>query len=177
MGAFLTQLMNWMMLSFIVGIPIYASLKKIDVFDSFITGAKKGFEISVNLIPYLVAMMVAIGMLKASGFFDVVYAFAAPYLSQLGIPADILPLALLRPFSGSASLGITADIVHAHGGDALISRIAATMMGSTETTFYVIAVYFGAVGIRRTRHAIPAGILADIAGITASIYICRYLFT
>ncbi len=164
------------MLSFVVGIPLYASIKKVDVFDAFIVGAKQGFELSVSLIPYLVAMMVAIGMLRASGFFDLLYGFLAPYLGKLGIPAETLPLALVRPFSGSASMGVTAEIIHANGGDALVSKIAATMMGSTETTFYVIAVYFGAVSIRRTRHAIPAGLLADLAGIIASIYVCRYFF-
>lgn len=176
MGPFVSQLMNWVMLSFVVGIPLYATVKKVDVFDAFITGAKQGFELSVSLIPYLVAMMVAIGMLRASGFFDLIYGVLAPYLSKVGIPADILPLALVRPFSGSASMGVTAEIIHANGGDALVSKIAATMMGSTETTFYVIAVYFGGVGIRRTRHAIPAGLLADLAGILASVYVCRYFF-
>ncbi len=177
MGPFVSQLMNWIMLSFVVGIPLYATLKKVDVFDAFITGAKQGFELSVQLIPYLVAMMVAIGMLRASGFFDLLYGLLAPFLGKLGIPPEILPLALVRPFSGSASMGVTAEIIHANGGDALVSKIASTMMGSTETTFYVVAVYFGAVSIRRTRHAIPAGLLADLAGILASVYVCRYFFT
>ena len=176
MGLFLSQVLNWIMLSFVVGIPLYATVKKVDVFDAFIIGAKQGFELSVSLIPYLVAMMVAIGMLRASGFFDLIYGFLAPYLSKIGIPAEILPLAFVRPFSGSASMGVTAEIIHANGGDALVSKIAATMMGSTETTFYVIAVYFGVVSIRRTRHAIPAGLLADLAGILASVYVCRYFF-
>jgi spore maturation protein B len=176
MGPFLSQLLNWIILSFVVGIPLYATVKKVDVFDAFIVGAKQGFELSVSLIPYLVAMMVAIGMLRASGFFDLIYGVLAPYLSKIGIPAEILPLAFVRPFSGSASMGVTAEIIHANGGDALVSKIAATMMGSTETTFYVIAVYFGAVSIRRTRHAIPAGLLADLAGILASVYVCRYFF-
>jgi spore maturation protein B len=176
MGPFVSQLLNWIMLSFVVGIPLYATFKKVDVFDAFIIGAKQGFELSVSLIPYLVAMMVAIGMLRASGFFDLLYVLLAPYLDKLGIPAEILPLALVRPFSGSASMGVTAEIIHANGADSLVSKIAATMMGSTETTFYVIAVYFGAVSIRRTRHAIPAGLLADLAGILASIYVCRYFF-
>lgn len=176
MGPLLTQVMNWIMLTFVVGIPLYASFKKVDVFDSFITGAKQGFELSITLIPYLVAMLVAIGMLRASGFFDLVYTALSPLLSKIGIPPEIIPLALVRPFSGGASMGVTAEIIHANGGDALVSKIAATMMGSTETTFYVVAVYFGAVSIRRTRHAIPAGLLADLAGIIASVYVCRYFF-
>lgn len=95
---------------------------------------------------------------------------------MIGMPPEVLPLALIRPFSGSASTGMMAELVHQYGGDSLISKIAATMMGSTETTFYVIAVYFGSIGIRRTRHAIPAGLFADLAGIIASVIVCRYLF-
>tara|TARA_R110002126_G_scaffold177321_2_gene326243 strand:+ start:16579 stop:17112 length:534 start_codon:yes stop_codon:yes gene_type:complete len=177
MGVFLSELLNWIMLFFVVGIPLYATVKKVDTFDAFITGAKQGFELSVSLIPYLVAMMVAVGMLRASGFFDVISRVFAPYLAALGIPHEVLPLALIRPFSGSASMGVTADLMRTHGGDSFISKTAATMMGSTETTFYVVAVYFGAVGIRRTRHAIPAGLLADLAGVLASVYVCRYFFS
>lgn len=121
-------------------------------------------------------MLVAIGMLRASGFFELLSHFFGPILSALGMPTELLPLAFIRPFSGSASTGIMAEVIHQNGGDALVSKMAATMMGSTETTFYVIAVYFGAVGIKRTRHAIPAGLLADLAGIIASVVVCRYLF-
>lgn len=155
---------------------MYAALKKINVFDAFVTGAKQGFETSISIIPNLIAIMVAIGMLRASGFFELLKILLAPILSALGMPSELLPLALIRPFSGSASTGIMAELIHEHGGDSLISKTAATMMGSTETTFYVIAVYFGAVGIKRTRHAIPAGLLADLAGVVTSVAICRYLF-
>lgn len=168
---------NWVLLLFIVGIPLYGACRRVDVFDAFITGAKQGFETSVSIIPYLIAMMVAIGMLRASGFFDVLGAWLAPVLERIGMPAELLPLALLRPFSGSASTGVMAELIHEHGGDSLIAKMAATMMGSTETTFYVIAVYFGAVAIRRTRYAIPAGLLADFAGVAASVAVCRYLFS
>ncbi|HEE0271816.1 TPA: spore maturation protein, partial [Legionella pneumophila] len=133
--------------------------------------------VSVKLIPYLVAMMVAIGMLRASGFFSLMSQILSPVLAMIGMPSELLPLALIRPFSGSASTGVMAELIHKYGGDSFIAKTAATMMGSTETTFYVIAVYFGSVGIRRTRHAIPAGLLADLAGIIASVLICRYLFT
>lgn len=167
---------NLILLSFVVGIPVYAAVKKIDVFESFVTGAKKGFETSISIIPSLIALMVAIAMLRASGFFDLLYALLSPLLSAIGVPADLLPLALIRPFSGSAATGVMAEIIHDNGGNALISKMAATIMGSTETTFYVIAVYFGSVGITRVRHAIWAGLLADLAGILASVYICQYLF-
>lgn len=177
MSNFAHQLSNWLFLAFIIGIPFYGVLKKINVFDAFVTGAKQGFETSVTIIPYLIAMLVAIGMLRASGFFGLMQEILAPVLSRFGMPTELLPLALIRPFSGSASTGIMAELIHQYGGDSLIAKTAATMMGSTETTFYVIAVYFGAVGIKRTRHAIPAGLLADLAGVIASVIICRYLFT
>jgi spore maturation protein B len=171
------QLSNGLFLSFVAGIPLYAAIKKINVFDSFIKGAKQGFETSVNIMPYLIAMIVAIGMLRASGFFTLLNTLLAPVLQKLGMPSELLPLAMIRPFSGSAATGIMAELIHEHGGDSFIAKTAATMMGSTETTFYVIAVYFGAVGIRRTRHAIAAGLLADLAGVIASVIVCRLLFT
>jgi spore maturation protein B len=171
------QISNWMFLLFIIGIPFYAAYKKINVFDAFIVGAKQGFETSVSIIPYLIAMMVAIGMLRASGFFGLLNHLLAPLLSLIGMPSEVLPLALVRPFSGSASTGVMAELIHRYGGDSMIAKIAATMMGSTETTFYVIAVYFGSIGIRRTRHAIPVGLLADLSGVIASVLICRYLFS
>lgn len=177
MNDFANQLSNWMFLAFVVGIPLYGVIKKINVFDAFIEGARQGFDTSVSLIPYLIAIMVAVGMLRASGFFELLQHWIAPALDKLGMPSELLPLALIRPFSGSASMGVMSELIHEHGGNAFISKTAATMMGSTETTFYVIAVYFGAVNIRRTRHAIPAGLLADLAGVIASVCICRYLFT
>lgn len=177
MNPIINAISNVIFLMFIVGIPIWGMIKKINVFDAFITGARQGFDTIVGLIPYLIGMLVAIGMLRASGFFELLTQWIGPLLAKIGLSSDLLPLALMRPFSGSAATGIMADIIHQHGGDSLTSKIAATMMGSTETTFYVIAVYFGAVNIRHTRHAIPAGLLADFAGIVASVLICRYLFS
>ncbi len=168
---------NGLFLLFVVGIPIYGTWKKINVFDAFVEGAKDGFSTSISLIPYLVAMLVAIGMLRASGFFELLSIWLGPLLVRLGMPSELLPLALIRPFSGSASNGLMADLMHQFGGNSMIANMAGTMMGSTETTFYVIAVYFGAVNIQRTRHAIPAGLLADLAGIIASIWICRVVFS
>lgn len=176
MSDFANQISNLIFLSFVVGIPLYAVIKKINVFDAFVTGAKQGFEISVSIIPYLIAMMIAIGMLRASGFFELAYSFLAPMFKSIGMPPELLPLALIRPFSGSAATGVMAELIHQYGGNSYIAKAAATMMGSTETTFYVIAVYFGAVGIRRTRHAIPAGLLADLTGIIVSVAVCHYLF-
>lgn len=170
------QLSNCLLLSFMVGIPFYGWLKRINVFDAFVRGAKQGFETVVQIMPFLIGMMVAIGMLRASGFFELIYQLLAPALTAIGMPADLLPLALVRPFSGSAATGVMAELIHQHGGDSFIAKSAATLMGSTETTFYVIAVYFGSVGIQRTRYAIPAGLLADFTGVVATVLICRYLF-
>jgi len=177
MSQLASSISNGMMLLFVVGIPVYAAWKKVNVFDAFIVGAKQGFDTILNILPYLIAMIVAVGMLRASGFFNLMGAFLSPVLSWIGMPSEVLPLALVRPFSGSASTGIMAELIHKHGGDPLIAKMAARMMGSTETTFYVVAIYFGAVNIRRTRHAIPAGLLADAAGVIAAVVVCRYLFT
>jgi spore maturation protein B len=177
MNGFANQFSQYLLLIFVMGIPFYAYFKKINVFDAFIIGAKQGFETTVNIIPFLVAMMVALGMLRASGFFDLMNHLLAPLMREIGMPPEVLPLALIRPFSGTASIGIMAELIKQYGGDSFIAKTAATMMGSTETTFYVIAVYFGSVGVRRTRHAIPAGLLADLAGIIASVVVSRYLFT
>lgn len=176
MSSWVNSLSNGIVLLFIIGIPLYGAIKRINVFDAFAEGAKQGFHTSLSIFPYLLGMMVAIGMLRASGFFDLLAQWIQPLLSWIGMPADLVPLALIRPFSGSAATGMMAEIIQQQGGDSWISKTAATMMGSTETTFYVIAVYFGAVGIRRTRHAIVAGVLADLSGILASVAICRYFF-
>lgn len=177
MIAYANQISNWIFLAFVAGIPLYGALKRINVFDVFIDGAKQGFETSVRIIPYLIAMMVAIGMLRASGFFELMNYIFSPLLSAIGMPSELLPLAMIRPFSGSASTGMMAQLIDTYGGNSFIGKTAATMMGSTETTFYVVAVYFGAVGVKRTRHAIPAGLLADFAGVVAAVTVCRYLFT
>lgn len=176
MMTYATLLSNWILLFFVVGIPLYGAYKKVQVFDVFVEGAKQGFNTSLSIVPYLIAMLVAIGMLRASGFFELMGQMLAPVLSAIGMPSELLPLALIRPFSGSASTGIMAELIHTHGGNSLIAKTAATMMGSTETTFYVIAVYFGAVGIKRTRYAIPAGLLADLTGIIVALLICKFVF-
>lgn len=176
MNSFANQFSNAIILLFVVGIPLYAGIKKLNVFDIFVTGAKQGFETILSIMPNLIAMMVAIGMLRASGFFELLQGALGSMMTAIGMPAELLPLALIRPFSGSASTGIMAELIHEHGGNSLIAKTAATMMGSTETTFYVIAIYFGSIGIKRTRYAIPAGLLADLTGVVVSVLICRYFF-
>lgn len=168
-------LSNSILLLLVAGIPSYAYFCNVKVYESFVEGAKGGFELIVKIIPYLVGMLVAIGMFRASGAMDHIAHLLAPVFNYLGVSSDLLPLALIRPFSGSAANGVLADIIHTHGGNSIISQTAATIMGSTETTFYVVAVYFGAVSIQRTRHAIPVGLLADAVGVVASIAICKVL--
>ena len=153
--------------------PIYATARGLKVYEEFVEGAKEGFGVILKIIPFLVTMLVAIGMFKGAGGIDLLTKALTPILSPLHFPPDLLPLALMRPLSGSATLALLTDIVHRLGPENIVSLMAATIYGSTETTFYVAAVYFGAVGVKQTRHAIPAGLLADLTGVIASVIICR----
>jgi len=156
--------------------PVYAATRGIKIYEEFVEGAKEGFGVILKIIPFLVTMLVAIGMFKGAGGIDLLAHVLAPVLTPLQFPTDLLPLALMRPLSGSATLAILTDIIHRLGPDNIVSRMAATIYGSTETTFYVAAVYFGSVGVKQTRHAIPAGLLGDLAGVIASVIICRAVF-
>ena len=161
----------------IIAAAIAGSLwRRVNLLDRFVEGAKEGFTISVRLIPYLVAMIVAISLFQESGAMEILAKSLAPLLEQLKIPAEVLPLAVMRPLSGSASLAIGADIMTRQGADSLTGRIASTMIGSTETTFYILTVYFGAVGVYRSRHALPTGLLADLGGFAAAVIVCRLIF-
>lgn len=153
--------------------PLYATARGVKVYEEFVEGAKEGFGVILKIIPFLVTMLVAIGMFKGAGGIDLLSRALSPILTPLQFPTDLLPLALMRPLSGSATLALLTDIVHRLGPDNIVSLTAATIYGSTETTFYVVAVYFGAVGVKQTRHAIPAGLLADLTGVIASVIICR----
>ena len=152
---------------------IYAMARGLKVYDEFVEGAKEGFGVILKIIPFLVTMLVAIGMFKGAGGIDLLTRALRPILSPLNFPPDLLPLALMRPLSGSGTLALLTDVVHRLGPENIVSLMAATIYGSTETTFYVAAVYFGAVGVKQTRHAIPAGLLADLTGVIASVIICR----
>ncbi len=143
------------------------------MYEEFVEGAKEGFGVVLRIIPFLVAMLVAINMFKGAGGIDLLTQALAPILSPLHFPPDLLPLALMRPLSGGATLAILTDVVHRLGPENIVSLMAATIYGSTETTFYVAAVYFGSVGVKQTRHAIPAGLMGDLAGVIASVVICR----
>jgi len=162
----------------LVGIPFYAlAVKKVKVYEVFVEGAKDGFTIAVRIIPYLVAILVAVGMFRASGALDLLLNFLAPVLNLIGFPPENLPLALMRPLSGSGSLGLLTDVVNEHGADSIYSKIGATMFGSSETTFYVLAVYFGSIGVTRSRHALVAGLTADMVGALAAVFFCKLLLT
>src|SRR5436190_15698719 len=156
--------------------PVYAATRGIKVYEEFVEGAKEGFGVILKIIPFLVTMLVGIGMFKGAGGIDLLTRLLTPVLTPLQFPPDLLPLALMRPLSGSATLALLTDIIHRLGPDNIVSLMAATIYGSTETTFYVAAVYFGSVNIKQTRHAIPAGLLADLAGVIASVIICRAVF-
>jgi spore maturation protein SpmA len=157
--------------------PLYAALRRVKVYEEFVEGAKEGFKTSVMIVPYLVAILVAIGMFREAGGIEMISRALQPVLQALGFPTELLAMCLIRPLSGSGTLGLFSDIVKEFGPDSLLARTAGTIFGSTETTFYVIAVYFGAVAVKRTRHAVPAGLIADAVGIIASIIICRLMFT
>lgn len=160
----------------VVGFPLYGLYKKVPVYESFVDGAKEGFEVAVRIIPYLVAILFAIGMFRASGAMDFLIATLDPVLALIGFPAEVLPMAIVRPLTGSGSAGIVVDMINQFGEDSIFVKMAATMFGSTETTFYVIAVYFGAVGIKKTRHAVPAGLVADFAAMLVAVWTVRLLF-
>lgn len=174
----LSSIARYIIPGLLVGIPFYAlAVRKVPVYEVFVDGAKDGFTIAIRIIPYLVAILVAVGMFRASGALDLLLSVLAPVLNFVGFPPENLPLALMRPLSGSGSLGLLTDLVNEHGVDSLFAKIGATMYGSSETTFYVLAVYFGSVGVIRSRHAIPAGLFADAVGAIAAVFFCKLLLT
>lgn len=161
---------------FIAGIVIFGLAKKVAVYDAFIDGAKQGLETVVRILPYVVGFVFAINIFTASGCFDYIAAALSPVLEPAGIPPEILPLALMRPFSGSASIGILATILQRYGPDSFVGRCASTLMGSSETLFYTTALYYGSVGVKKTRYTIPAALIAEAFGLVASVFFCNLLF-
>ncbi len=166
----------WALPSIILLILTVAVIKKVSVYEAFIEGAKDGAKVSFNIIPYLVAIIVAISMLRASGAIDSVSVFCSGFLDKIHLPADVLPLAFVRSLSGSAALGVFSDIIANNDINSYTSKLAAIMMGSSETTFYVLTVYFGAVGIKKYRYALLTGLSADLIGIIMSIIIASVFF-
>nr|MDA3929399.1 spore maturation protein [Prolixibacteraceae bacterium] len=164
--------------SVIISFILMAFRKKVNVYETFIEGAKDGFKTAVKIIPYLIAILVAIGVFRASGALDYIIDSIEWVVSSLGFNTDFveaLPTAFMKPLSGSGARGMMIDAMNTHGADSFVGRLASTFQGSTDTTFYVLAVYFGSVGIKRTRHALACGLIADFAGIIAAIFVA-YLF-
>jgi spore maturation protein B len=162
---------------FLIGfILIYGTYKQVPTYESFVEGGKEGIKIAFSIIPYLVGMLVAISVFRASGALEALTKWIRPAMTHLGIPAEIIPLALNRPISGTAALGMTSDLIAVHGPDSFIGRLVSVLQGSTDTTFYVLTVYFGAVGIKKMGDALKVGLLADIFGIVVSIAVVAFMF-
>ncbi len=160
----------------IVGFVAFGMAKKVKVYESFTEGAKEGFTTAVRIIPFLVAMLVGIGVFRASGAMGLLTKALSPLTNMIGMPGEVLPMAFMRPLSGGGATGIMTDLITNHGPESLIGRMAAVMMGSTETTFYVLAVYFGSVAIKKQRHALTVGLLADLAGLITAVIVTRLFF-
>lgn len=166
----------WAIPVMLVGIPLIGVVRKVKVYDVFIEGAKEGFDVAVKIIPFLVGILVAIGMFRGSGAMDLLTNALQPLATATGFPAEMVPLTILRTLTGSGSLAFSTDLIKTHGPDSLLGRMAATLYGSSETTFYVLAVYFGAVSVRKTRHAVPAALIGDVVAAIATVAVCAWMF-
>lgn len=167
---------SWIIPAIILITLVCGIVKKVPVYETFIDGAKDGLKVSVNIIPYLVAIIVAVSMLRASGAIDLAGKLFAGVLEWMKVPVDVLPVMIVRSLSGSAVLGLFSEIANNFGPDSYAAKLSAIMVGSSETTFYVLAVYFGSVGVKKFRHALCAGLFADVVGIAAAILVARWLF-
>jgi spore maturation protein SpmA len=176
-GEAIKQIVNvWPFPLLIVGMLLIGVAGRVPIYDAMIEGAKEGLQVAVRIVPYLVAILAAVAMLRASGFLDALIGVLDPVTSRLGVPADVLPMALMRPLSGSGALGIMTETLEVHGPDSFIGNLTSTLMGSTETTFYVLAVYFGAARITDGRHAIFACLTGDVAGFVGAVVACHIFF-
>lgn len=176
MTELITAISAWIIPALLIIIIIFGLLKKVPVFESFVDGAKDGFTTAIQIIPFIVGMMVAISVFRESGALDIITNAMQPVFDYVGFPAEVFPLAFLRSISGTGALAITSDIIANYGPDSFIGRLASTMQGSTDTTLYIITVYFGAVGIKKVGYSIKVGLLADLVGIVASFIIVSIIF-
>ncbi|SFK01628.1 spore maturation protein B [Halobacillus dabanensis] len=167
----------WLIPSIILIVLVTATIKKVPSYEVFVEGSKEGIQIAITLLPFLLGMMVSIAIFQASGAMGAILKVFEPLMSMVGAPAEILPLALIRPISGTAALSMTTELIRTFGPDSFIGQLASVMQGSTDTTLYIITVYFGAVGIKRMGDALKVGLLADLVGIIASIVIVIILFS
>ena len=173
---FVTYISEWTTPLLILGIPIYGMAKGVKIYEVFVEGAKEGFDIAIRIMPFLVAILVAIGIFRDVQAMDLFSNFVRPFTSAIKLPPEILPMALIRPLSGGGATGVMNSIFLQYGPDSYVGILASVLMGSTETTFYVLAVYFGSVNIKKTRHAVLAGLSGDLAGIVASVYVTYAMF-
>jgi spore maturation protein B len=157
-------------------VAVYGCARRVDVYDSLIQGAGDGLKVMVRIVPAMIALLTAVSMLRSSGALELAEGLLSPVLNRLGIPPETVALLLVRPISGSAALGVGAELISTYGPDSAVGRTAAVMLGSTETTFYTIAVYFGAAGVRKTRYAVPAALCADLAGFLSASWAVRLLY-
>lgn len=172
----IAELSRWAIPVILLIVPVIAVLRGVKVYETFIDGAEEGFATAIKTIPYLVAMMVAISIFRASGAMEVLVAALSPALNFIGLPAEVLPHAIMRPLSGGAALGIASDIIKTYGPDSFLGRLVSTMQGSCDTTFYVLTLYFGSVGIKKYRYSVLLGLVADFTTLAASVFIVRTLF-
>jgi spore maturation protein B len=170
------QLSHWAIPLLLLTIPLVGYLRHVKVYETFVEGAADGFQTAIRIMPFLVAMLVAVNIFRVSGAMDLFIGLFAPILKTIGIPPDLIPLGVMRPLSGSGSLGLMTEILDTYGPDSLTGRIASTVLGSTDTTFYILTVYFGAVGISKPRYSVLVGLIGDITGFLGSVYICQRLF-
>ncbi|WP_418789973.1 spore maturation protein [Phosphitispora sp. TUW77] len=172
----ITLAAKWAIPVLLFVITVFALFRKVNVYESFIEGAQEGFATAVKTIPFLVAMFVAISVFRSSGAMALFVKLVSPVTELLSIPAEVLPLGIMRPLSGGGALGITAELIKTYGPDSFIGKLASTLQGSTDTTFFVLTLYFGSVGIIRYRYAVFSGLSADITGFIASVIVCNIVF-
>ncbi|GGN56558.1 MULTISPECIES: spore maturation protein [Oceanobacillus] len=174
--SWMTTISVWIIPCFLLIVLVTASWKKLPSYELFVEGGKEGVKLAFSLLPFLVGMIVAITILRSSGALDALIGLLTPVLTFIGVPPEVLPLALIRPISGTAALGMTAELIQTYGPDSFIGRLASTMQGSTDTTLYILTIYFGAVGIKKMRYALKVGLLADLVGIIVAIIIVSIVF-
>lgn len=174
--ALLEAASTWAIPFLIAFIPLYGYLRGVPVYEAFVEGAREGVDVAVRILPYMVSIFVALAVFRASGALDLLARLLAPATGAIGLPPEVLPLVLIRPLSGGGALGITAELLRQHGPDSYVGRLASTIQGSTDTTFYVLSLYFGAVGVKNPRHAPLAGLAGDLAGFVAATLAVRWWF-
>lgn len=172
----LNAISRWAFPLILLGIPLFGVLRGVKVYDCFIEGAKEGFWLAVKILPYLVAIFSVLAIFKASGLLNILTALIGPCLLKMGIPPEMIPLFMIRPLSGSGALAVTGDLMRTAGPDSLIGKMASVVQGSTDTTFYVVSLYFGCIKIRNTRHVLPVALIGDMTGFLVGILVSRLLF-